>query len=239
VVTLARDVVTALPTRGAAPPLLTWYGPDGERVDLSPRVLGTWVAKAVDLLVTEADAGPHTHVALDLPVHWRTVVWALAAWTTGARVDLPRGDAAAGAPAPPDVNVTDAPEPADGGLVVAVPLPALALRWPGALPPGVLDGVADLLGRPDALGWLPPVHADAPALVGVRHADLLTHARQVAGAAAWPTAPRVLRGHDEPATAVLLAALAAWDAGGSVVLLGPGSPDATHVADVERVTVGA
>lgn len=246
--TLVRDLLTALPTRGGGSPLLTWYGADGERVDLSARVLGTWVAKTVDLLVEEADAGPGTRVALDLPVHWRTLVWALATWTAGAEV-LPLRTPIPSSPSgrPPssaDVVVTADPGTAGGtgAVVVAVPLPALALRWPGALPAGVLDGAADLLGRPDALGWLPPTDPGAPALLDVAHADLLAHARAHSGAASWPDAPRVLLGATttlpDVLPDVLLAALAVWAAAGSVVLRGPGAPSPEHVAVVERVTAG-
>lgn len=239
--TLVRDLLTALPTRGGGPPLLTWYGADGERVDLSARVLGTWVAKTVDLLVEEADAGPGTRVALDLPVHWRTLVWALATWTAGSEVLLLRTPSPSGRPpSSADVVVTADPGTAGGtgAVVVAVPLPALALRWPGALPAGVLDGAADLLGRPDALAWLPPADPGAPALLDVAHADLLAHARAHSGAASWRDAPRVLLGATETLPDVLLAALAAWAAAGSVVLRGPGAPSPEHVAVVERVTAG-
>ena len=71
-------------------PRLTWYGADGERVELSARVLANWVAKTANLLLEELldptpwDAPPL--VVLDLPVHWRSVVWGLAASAVGARV---------------------------------------------------------------------------------------------------------------------------------------------------------
>ena len=35
---------------GQGAPALTWYGPDGERVELSQRVLANWVTKAMNLL---------------------------------------------------------------------------------------------------------------------------------------------------------------------------------------------
>ena len=62
---LAR--LTADPGR----PRLTWYGDDGERVELSGHVLDNWVTKTANLLVEEYQAGPLTRVLLDLPVHWR------------------------------------------------------------------------------------------------------------------------------------------------------------------------
>ncbi|WP_245605724.1 TIGR03089 family protein, partial [Promicromonospora kroppenstedtii] len=77
-------------------PRLTWYGDDGERVELSGAVLANWASKTVNLLVEEFDAAPGTTVVVDLPVHWRAAVWTLAAWRTGATVALP--DAAVGGP---------------------------------------------------------------------------------------------------------------------------------------------
>lgn len=88
-------------------PRLTWYGTDGERVELSGHVLANWVTKSTNLLVEEHDAGPRTTVLLDLPVHWRTVVWALAVWRTGGCLRLP--DAAT--TAPPDSSAPDPPVP--------------------------------------------------------------------------------------------------------------------------------
>lgn len=234
---LVRDLVSGLPARDAARPRLTWYGPDGERLDLSGRVLGTWVAKATNLLVEEADAGPGTCVLLDLPVHWRAVVWALAAWTAG-------GEVAAGAATAPDVVVTATPGPPSGrspgtSLVVAVPLPALALRWAGDLPPGVLDGAADLMTQPDALGWLPAADVTAPALGPATHGELVASAL-AAHAASWPERPRVLvPGPERTLGEVLAAALAAFAADGSLVLLGPGAPGPASVASAERTTATA
>src|SRR5690625_2572400 len=77
---------------GQGEPALTWYGPDGERVELSQRVLANWVTKAINLLSDEADTAPGSAVGLDLPMHWRTLVWALAAWGCGATVTLPAED---------------------------------------------------------------------------------------------------------------------------------------------------
>src|SRR5665647_605927 len=76
--------LTAEPGR----PRLTWYAP-AERVELSGHVLDNWVTKTANLLVEEYDAGPGTRVLLDLPVHWRSVVWAFAAWRVGACVIVP------------------------------------------------------------------------------------------------------------------------------------------------------
>ncbi|WP_258726418.1 TIGR03089 family protein [Cellulomonas sp. NS3] len=143
-------------------PRLTWYGPDGERVELSGAVLENWVAKTGNLLVEELDAGPGTRVLLDLPAHWRTVLWAFAAWRVGACVVL-RGDAgAAGA----DVVVTDRPGEHPGAEpLVAVSLGALARRFDGDLPAGAIDAAAAVMTYGDVLGWVPAADPAAPALL--------------------------------------------------------------------------
>src|SRR5690242_17672189 len=115
-------------------PRLTWYGPDGERVELSARTLENWVAKSANLLMEEFDAGPGTRIAVRLPAHWRTATWLLAAWTVGACAVVrrePPDDSAGGPDGPaPDVVVTADPAAAvsagaDPASVVAVALPAL------------------------------------------------------------------------------------------------------------------
>src|SRR3712207_5978996 len=67
-------------------PRVTWYGPGGERIELSGKVLGNWVAKTANLLVDELDVEPGGTVGVDLPTHWRAVVWLLAGWAAGAQV---------------------------------------------------------------------------------------------------------------------------------------------------------
>src|SRR5690625_3432893 len=112
-------------TSGQSAPSLTWYGPDAERVELSGRVLANWVTKAANLLADEADVTPGTLVQLDLPMHWRTAVWALAVWVCGGTVALP-GAEGAGA----DVLVSSRPSTEGAPLVIAVALPALARAVP-------------------------------------------------------------------------------------------------------------
>ncbi len=117
---LVRALVASDPGR----PRVTWYGTDGERVELSARVLENWVAKTENLLVEEFDAGPGIVVTIDLPPHWRTVVWTLATWSVGATL-APEGG---GGDVVVTVDPTSAPE---GGHVVAVSLAALARRFEG------------------------------------------------------------------------------------------------------------
>lgn len=121
----------------------------GERVELSARVLANWVAKAANLLQDELDVEPGSVVRIDLPPHWRTAYWALAAWTLGACVDLP------GAPArPADVLVTDDPgrdADVDADRVVVVTLAALARSATVEIPSGAVDEAREIANHGDVV----------------------------------------------------------------------------------------
>ena len=230
-------------------PRLTWYGPSGERIELSGHVLDNWVTKTTNLLVEEFTAGPGTRVLLDLPPHWRTVVWAFAVWRAGACVVLPGGGLTA---EDCDVVVTDRPDrvSATGPEIVAVALPALARRFDGALPPGAMDAAGAVMTYGDVLTWLPEPDTSREALlVGtheVSHQELLGWASGTATASAPPTVPvagpgpagRVLLepGADD-VPAVLAGALAAYAGLGSLVLCAPevGAELATDPARRQRL----
>ncbi len=189
-------------------PRVTWYG-DGERVELSARVLANWVVKTANLLTDALDAGPGTTVRLDLPPHWRTLVWRLAVPAVGAHVHAGDGLPDAGSEGA-DVVVSTAP-PAD----VVVTLAALA-RSGGTLPPGTLDYNAEVGGQPDELLGL-----EAPA-------PLPPPGRT------WPPGTRLLTVGPDPAALVDV-----LRSDGSVVLLGHASPtgdDLDALAAQERVT---
>lgn len=223
-------------------PRLTWYGTGSERVELSGAVLDNWVSKTTNLLVEELDAGPGTRVLLDLPPHWRTVLWALAAWRVGATVTGPE-DAAA------DVVVSDRPAALDvprGAGVVAVALPALARRFDGDLPAGALDAAQSVMTYGDVIGWAPDPDPAETALTGSAGGTPVPHAGLLAAAAAAAPVPAGSRtlltvGDDRAATpATLLAVLGVLAGGGSVVALHPEPGDAPgradRVAATERVT---
>ena len=232
------------PTR----PRLTWYddapGPtQGERIELSGRVLATWSAKAAGLLQEEFDAGPGSVIRIDLPVHWRAAYWLFAAWSVGAHAVVGEASAAPDA----DVVITDRPVEAvseGAASVVAVSLPALARGWSGAaLPAGVLDEAAELPSHSDVfvpVGAPPSIDAALTTSGGTwSYADLVPAARAESGTRGWADRPRVLTSSG-PSDAVACW-LAPWAADGSVVLVraGPAARDdatwAKRAAD-ERVT---
>jgi uncharacterized protein (TIGR03089 family) len=145
-------------------PRLTWYGDDGERVELSGAVLANWVAKTVNLLVAEIDAAPGSAVVLDLPPHWRSVLWALSAWRCGATVVVPADDRSAAA-GRSRRRRRAGPREWDEALhrgadLVAVALPALARRFDGDLPAGAIDAAAAVMTYGDAIDWAPPTDPD-------------------------------------------------------------------------------
>ncbi|EWT00211.1 hypothetical protein N865_17620 [Intrasporangium oryzae NRRL B-24470] len=216
-------------------PRLTWYddepGPtQGERIELSARVLANWVAKAANLLQDDAAAGPGTTVGLDLPPHWRALYWALATWSVGATVAV--GPAATGA----DVLVTTSPERAadHGGDAILVSLPALARSHPEAGDSGgAVDEARELSTHGDRFSPMAEAEDADPALVG-DGADT-AYGSLVVPRPDWGAAPRVVL--DDTLPRVLSDALSAWAADGSVVLTrGPERDLAARLA-AEGVTV--
>lgn len=229
-------------------PRLTWYGDDGERIELSGAVLANWVAKTTNLLVEEYDAQPGSMVGVNLPVHWRTVTWALATWRVGATVVL-LGDS--GAPEL-DVVVTDSPErwTASPAELVVVSLPALARRYDGDLPSGATDAAAAVMTYADQVIYAPEPEPGRVALTGVRGGPTGPGgARTGEGADGSPPAAAVRHGELVPepagetgrvlvdgradAAEVLRGVLRVWAGGGSVVLTSPATAAALE-ADTAR-----
>lgn len=240
--TLAHALATLLREPGR--PRLTWYGDGGERIELSGAVLDNWVNKTANLLVEELDAGPGVRVLVDLPPHWRTVVWAFAVWRVGACVVLSTD---VGAPQSVDVVVTDRPDRfGRGAPVVAVALPALARSFGATLPAGALDAASAVMTYGDVIGWAPPIDGAAPALVGdgpglarisVAHARLIEWAADVSTV---PDGARTLvttsvAGSVAAGTArALRDVLGALGSAGSVVLVDPTTSEALE-ADAPRL----
>jgi len=157
-------------------PRITWYDGD-ERVELSGHVLDNWVSKTTNLLVEELDVGPGSIVLVDLPGHWRAIVWWLAVLRSGACLTV-----SAGAAATPDVVVTTDPtQSPTGPELVVVALPALARRAEVPLPPGAIDAAAAVMTYADALGLVtePTIHDPAvrlgapPSVTVVGYPDLV------------------------------------------------------------------
>lgn len=227
--TPAIDLMTSLRSGNSTAPRLTWYGPDSERVELSGKVLDNWVAKTSNLLQDELDAEPGMRLALDLPAHWKGMVWALAAWQLGLETVLNGGKA--------DLLATATPEAAAGkyDAVVAVALPALAMRWAGELPPGCLDYAAEVRSHGDVFMQhteADPLSCAIVAQDGRRHShqDLLDGFAAPHGEAVRLHIP----GRDG-LEAALANALGAWRHEGSVVLTHPDVEATEKLLAAERI----
>lgn len=233
-------LLSTLRTRQATSPALIWYGPGGERIELSGKVLDNWVAKTSNLLVDELDAEPGIRIRLDLPAHWKTLVWALAAWQTGCTVQL--GDTtehpdAAGGPVP-DVTVTASQALLDtaAGTVVAVAPGALELRWSGDLPAGAVDYAAEVRSYADT--YLPGEQAEDgyTALHSSLGAGLTLSYGELAEAADGGTQQTLLVPAAVDLPSVLTAALRTWAAGGTIVLAAPEVEVTERLLATERIT---
>ena len=229
-------LMSTLRTRQATSPALIWYGPGAERIELSGKVLDNWVAKTSNLLIDELDAEPGIRLWLDLPVQWKTLVWALAAWQTGCTVVL--GDAPAQAAAAPDVTVTASQDVLDSaaGTVVAVAPGALEMRWSGALPAAAVDYAAEVRSYADTYTGGDEAEEGYTALHSSLGPGLTLTYGQLAQAAAGGTAQTLLVPAETDLPAVLAAALRTWAAGGAVVLTAPEVRITDRLLAAEKIT---
>jgi uncharacterized protein (TIGR03089 family) len=216
----------------ATSPRITSYddtdGPTrGERIELSARVLGNWVAKSGNLLQEEFDVSVGTSVRLALPAHWRTAYWALAVWSVGASVVV---GSPQDVPDPDDLTLTVTDDPAlaaeaDPGVLVT--LAALARQAPEPPPTGVLDEARELATFPDAFtAWDEPDRSDLALLTKDEATAYDGLVRPHGGG-------RVHLLDPDPAL-FLRTALDVWAARGSVVLT-RGALDAARLEERFRV----
>lgn len=209
-------VLRTLNARDSAAPRITCYDDvpgltAGERIELSGRVLGTWVNKAANALQEEWDLEPGSVVRLTMQPHWRVLYWAWAVWSVGGHLDLD-------GQAPADLVVTDDPAalPPEGPAVL-VTRGALARSAGTTLPSAVMDEAADLASYGDVFdAWQEP-SADDPALtVGGR---TWAYGEVVAATSDETVAKGARRHLVEPTTPELVrAALTTWALDGSLVV---------------------
>jgi uncharacterized protein (TIGR03089 family) len=227
-----------------ARPRVTFYedtpGPtQGERIELSGKVLANWISKAGNALQDEYDLGPGSVVRLCLPPHWRAVYWAFAVWSVGGAVDLVGGSA-------PDLLICEDPgkiaatlEPTlkpTTGDVVLVTLAALARAHTGPVPAGAMDEARELATYGDQFA---AVADPAPDDLALMTEGAHTAYRSVVPRRDWPANTRAHLAGD--LAQVLESTLAAWAVDGSVVLArndqhAGGEPRPERLAS-ERVTL--
>jgi uncharacterized protein (TIGR03089 family) len=228
-----------------ARPLVTFYDlGTGERVELSVATTDNWVAKTANFLQDSVGVQAGARVTVDLPLHWQTVVWALACWRAGCVLIV--GDDGAGDVAVvrhPSTSAPTGPDglPVDAADVVALALLPMGVPSPAPLPPGVLDYDAEVLGHGDRFVAASPVTPDTPAVemrgVTTTHAELLA----ALGTTAEPASPRLLLTDRPTGVDALPAWLAAVASGGSLVLVAgadaPGHEDGlAELVSAEQVT---
>ncbi len=123
-------------------PLVTWYhGALGQRVELSAKTFGNWVAKTANLLVEELGLRAGDRVAMLLPSHWQAPPVLAACWRAGVSA----------VPVGPGVERERAVALlADAGCAACFVhqqlLAEVPLRFPGS-PPPLLAVTDDLPGR--------------------------------------------------------------------------------------------
>ncbi len=225
----AIELMTTLRSGHSTSPRLTWYGPDSERVELSGRVLDNWVAKTGNLLQDELDAEPEMRLRLDLPAHWKSLIWALAAWQLGMETVLDGSEA--------DFLVTDKPGSVTGkyDAVIAVALPALAMRWPGDLPAGVIDYAAEVRSHGDVFMAHSDPSASGCAIAGSDGQRHLHEGLLTGFSAAHDDGVRLLVTAEDGLEAALANSLGAWHNGGSVVLAHPDVQLTDQLLAAERI----
>jgi len=220
-----------------ARPLVTFYDDEtGERVELSVTTYANWVAKTAGLVQDELDLERGGLLLVDLPTHWLGAVWLGAAWMLGLRVAgdralLDRADLVVCGPDGLDAYAASA----DRVPVVALSLRPLGARFATALPPGVVDYGAVVLGQPDVfVPYDPPTGDD----VGwVDDAGERTQAELMSVPVDLPAGGRLLTDLN-PCTASGLATLTAQLAsgGGTVWVRHPEEAGWSRRYDAERAT---
>lgn len=170
---LPAQVLAQAVADDATRPALTYYDDtpehSGERIEISRKVLRTWVAKAANALQEGLDVAPGSVVLVDLPApHWRLAYWALAVWSVGATLTVDTHEGA-------DVLVTDDPDSEvadDCDEVVAVALPGLARSFGAELRSGVMDEAAELSSfADDFTAWDEVEAADVALVAGGERVD--------------------------------------------------------------------
>jgi uncharacterized protein (TIGR03089 family) len=213
------EVLSAMLRSDPGRPRVTYYddtsGPtQGERVELSARVLDNWVSKAANALQEEWDLGPGSRVHLDLPPHWRAFYWAMATWSVGATLALDGSAADLVVTADEDVAASA------GRPAVLVTLAALARSasaasgLSGLSGAGVMDEARELATFADQFSaWDEPAPSDVALSTerGDTAYDALVPARD------WPARVRLHTAAPD-LHEVLLDSLGAWALDGSVVI---------------------
>ncbi|GAA3760154.1 uncharacterized protein (TIGR03089 family) [Spinactinospora alkalitolerans] len=246
---LWRRAVAVDPAR----PFVTAYDEaTGGRVELSHATFDNWVAKTANLLVDGLGAEPGERVALALPVHWQSLVWLTACFSTGTTAVVAADGEQGGGVPEGDIVVADAAR-LDAALdapgareVVGASLHPLGAPLQDC-PPAAMDYAVEVRGFGDRFAPAAPVRPAAVALdsgSGHRYtgSDLVAAAREKATEWKLTSADRVaiIASTSDPLTALghdLSRFLAAVHSASALVLTsGADSTNLQARIDMERVT---
>lgn len=181
---------------------------DAEHMELSFHVVANWMSKISNLLTLDSGLGRGDRVCVDLPLHWRSVVWHGGAWASGVSTgcDDNAMDAWVGADAASAERILDS---GFAGEVWLQTLPSLMLSWNGPLPAGAEDASQAIMSCADAL-----VHPDEQALIEDHPVDEVVSRRLEE----LEPDQRVVLRDVEPSVATAVA-LRAWRRGVSVAVV--------------------
>ena len=214
-------------------PLVTFYDDaTGERIELSAKNTGNWLAKTYSLLTDSLGLGPGDTAFVGLPLHWLAAPILLGCWYAGLRVvTTPTPDAAV---AFADADTLAALTAAPAEEVFAVSM--LSMGRPDEPPPGAEDYALAVRPMPDAwAGVRPRAGASEAALDGMTRAELVEAATAAADRLGLDAGGRLLWSDEPDWTAALLAPIAA---GGSTVLVRHADPAGLAArCAAEQVTV--
>lgn len=140
--------LNTLSAAAGSAPFITWYGPRGERAELSRAAFLNAVIKTANFLTDELELEPEDTVGLRLPLHWQVPVWLAATEAAGLSVRVLSADVRDTATT---VSVDDDPARAEAGLN---PVRVLVSTHPMGLPQtpapdGVIDHAGSVPGQPD------------------------------------------------------------------------------------------
>lgn len=163
----------------SARPFLTFHDlTSGERIELSYKTFGNWLAKTGNLIQDDLAAGPGDRVALLARPHWLTAVWAVAPLLSGVALD-PWGDPREAHTVVADPDSLDEARACPGERMALSLLPLG--RGFAAVPDGFQDYAVEVRAHGDGFAsYTPPTGGSAALVDGDR---TLTHRELVAAAA--------------------------------------------------------
>jgi len=186
----AAQVIAHWMRQRRATPVITYYGPDGARVELSGASTENAINKAVNLFTFELLLEAGDVVWLDLPCHWQAPILAISAWAAGLTVAI--------GPHPPTATAatigTGSADRPIAGIPLAVSMHPWGLPLGPATPAGWEDFAALARSQPDQAA-LPWPAADVPWLLAPTPlADTVLLEQAVVLGEAWglPQAGRLL-----------------------------------------------